>query len=82
MPSHMWLLPHLLLRMLEVTVVVVRRVLLVVEEQVPAAHHLWSQRMIKGAIVMVDLTDSWVIAVRHCIYDVVLDSFCIWIRID
>ena len=85
MAAHVRLLSHLLLRVLKVAVVVVRRVLLlvllVVEEQVPAAHHLWSQRMIKGAVMMADLAASWVITARHCVGVAVLDGICIWIGV-
>ena len=85
MAAHVRLLSHLLLRVLKVAVVVVRRVLLlvllVVEEQVPAAHHLWSQRMIKGAVMMADLAASWVIAARHRVGVAVLDGICIWIGV-
>ena len=78
MAAHVRLLSHLLLRVLEVAVVVVRRVLLLVllavEEQVPAAHHLWSQRMIKRAVMMADLAASWVITARHPVGVVVLNG--------
>ena len=78
MAAHVGLLSHLLLRVLKVAIMVV---LLVIEEQIPTAHHLWSQRMIKGAVVMADLAGSWMIAARHRVGMIVRAGICIWIGV-